>query len=843
MPATLATLRRISFVAILICAISIVASAAKIGSTLSSKIATLPDAAGVGVVIVSFNATSGLNATHLNALRGVGITRGITLQRLGMVATPATAGQVRALARNSAVRSVWSNDQLSYFMNQARVLAGVDKVRADANFTRANGGLPIAGQGNFSAVINDTGIDGTHPDLKYPNHVIQNVQIVVDSCFLSQGAPTPPCPAAQEERFTPLLVVENVPNTDTHVGHGTHCAGILGGTGQASGNLYTGVAPGVNLIGCGSGAGLFVLNALGGFEWSMSNQFLYRIRIISNSWGGGGPFDPDDPINIASRKAHDANIIVCFAAGNAGPGPDTDNPYAKAPWVIGVGAGTKEGGLATFSSRGIPKEERLADNDPNNDFDAPTIVAPGTGREFDTNSTKFSARIVSTRSITNVVANGNADDLELPAQFLPFYTQIEGTSMATPFAAGVVALMLNADITLTPDEVKQILQQTATPMPGYEEFEVGSGYVNAYAAVDKVLTRSRNYGAINNPTFNAQLTIIPDPNPETWGFDFSYIDDNVNTHSFTVRQGTGILDVRIDFGNSIPTSQGNVFFLVLTDPTGREFVGGPSLPALTLPRLELRLRGPLSGPWTARVSAGFLGGVAPATIPEHVTGIIKQSVVALQSVPDIAGRPDEQLIKDTVVIRRMDIFADGGFHPEANVTREDFARTLSLNTPLRQSLAATPRFIDVSGSLAAIAEAVTAGGSTLRDWNFVPQGLITATGSTFNPNGTVNRLDLAVAFVRALGLDAEARAKANTVVTAGGQPLVDGASIPPALRGYVQIAIDRGVMEAFPAELRQIAPGQFQAVPGPRFEPNTPVIRSVLAAKLALFAQAFAAGN
>jgi serine protease AprX len=795
----------------------------------------------VGVVIVAFNTNTGLSDAHLNVLRGVGITRGITLQRLGMVAAPATAGQVRALASNNAVRSVWPNDQLSYFMNQARVLTGVDKLRADPAF-RING-LPIAGQGNFSAVINDTGIDGTHSDLKYPSHVIQNVQIVMDTCILSQGSPTPPCPSAQEQRFTPLVVVENIPNTDTHVGHGTHCAGILGGTGQASGGLYTGVAPGVNLIGCGSGAGLFVLNALGGFEWSLSNQFLYKIRIISNSWGGGGPFNPDDPINIASRRAYDANIIVLFAAGNAGPGPDTDNPYAKAPWVISVGAGTKEGGLAGFSSRGIPKEERLADADPNNDFDAPTIVAPGTGREFATNSAKFSARIVSTRSASNVVANGATDDLEIPAAYVPFYTQIEGTSMATPFAAGIVALMLSADITLTPDEVKQILRDTATPMPGYEEFQVGSGYVNAYAAVDKVMHRSKSFGAVNNPAFNAQMTVVPDPNPETWGFDFSYIDDNVNTHAFTVRPDTGILDVRVDFGSTVATSQGNVFFLVLTDPTGTEFVGGPSLPALTLPRLELRLRNPLAGAWTARVSAGFLGGVAPATIPEHVTGIIKQSVVNLQNVADLQNRTDAGLITDLLVLRRMDIFSDGGFHPDANVSREDFARTLALNVPLRQSLAATPRFTDTTGSLTGIAEAVTAIGSTLRDWNFVPQGLLGASGSTFNPTGTVNRLDLAVAFVRALGLDTEAKAKANTTVTTGGQPLTDNAQIPGALRGYVQIAIDRGLLEAFPAELRQIGPGQFQAVPGPRFEPSTVITRAAFAAKLTLFSSAFAAGN
>jgi serine protease AprX len=756
-----------------------------------------------------------------------------------MVAVSATAGQVKALASNSSVRSVWSNDKLDYFMHQARVLTGIDRIRIDPGFTFANGGSPLSGQGNFSVVINDSGIDGTHADLKYPQHVIQNAQIVTDTESLNQSPPT----TAPLSGFSPLVVVENVPDTDTHIGHGTHCAGIIGGTGQDSGGLYQGVAPGAKLIGLGSGAGLFILNALGGFQWSIANQFNYNIRVISNSWGSGGPFDPDNPINIATKQASDLNIVVVFAAGNDGPGPDTDNPYAKAPWVIGVGAGTKEGGLASFSSRGIPKEERLADGDPNNDFDAPSIVAPGTGREFGSDSSKFTAAIVSVRSSTNVVANGATDDLEIPTAFLPFYTQISGTSMATPHCAGVVALMLDADPTLSPSDVKQILQQTATPMPGYEEFEVGSGYINAYAAVDKVFNRSRSYGAVNHPTFNAQLTIIPDPNPETWGFDFSYVDDSVNTHSFTVRQGVGILDVRIDFGNSIPTSQGNVFFLTLTDPTGRQYVGGPSLPALTLPRLELRLRGPLPGPWTAEVRKGKLEGVVPATIPEHVNGKIKQSVVTLQNVPDIQGRDDQSQIVNALALRKMDIFADGGFHPDSNVTRDDFARTLALNVPLRQSLSATPKFTDVSSDLLPFAEAVTANGSTLRDWNFTPRGLISASGSLFNPTGTVNRLDLGVAFVRALGLDTEAKAGANTTVIANGQPLIDNGQIPGALRGYVQLAIDKGVMEAFPAEVRQIGPGQYLALPGPRFEPNTLVTRAGLASKLIGFSQRFASGN
>jgi hypothetical protein len=191
----------------------------------------------------------------------------------------------------------------------------------------------------------------------------------------------------------------------------------------------------------------------------------------------------------------------------------------------------------------------------------------------------------------------------------------------------------------------------------------------------------------------------------------------------------------------------------------------------------------------------------------------------------------------------MDTFADNTFGADQEVTRGDFAKFLALNTPLRQSLGATQKFTDVSGNLAAISEAVTANGSTLRDWNFAPLGMMSASGSSFSPNGTVSRLNLAVAFVRALGLDAEAKAKANTPVMYQGQALSDNFEIPGALRGYVQLAIDKGFLEVYPAEVRQIGPGQFVAVPGPRVEPNATITRGTLASKAVIFAQRFKAGN
>jgi len=79
--------------------------------------------------------------------------------------------------------------------------------------------------------------------------------------------------------------------------------------------------------------------------------------------------------------------------------------------------------------------------------------------------------------------------------------------------------------------------------------------------------------------------------------------------------------------------------------------------------------------------------------------------------------------------------------------------------------------------------------------------------------------------VRALRLDKDAKALAGTTVMTDGKALTDNGSIPLALRGYVQLALDKGLLQAYPAEVRQIGPGQFVAVPGPRFEPTRAVKR------------------
>jgi serine protease AprX len=291
---------------------------------------------------------------------------------------------------------------------------------------------------------------------------------------------------AFEPTLLPITYVENVPNTDSTGGHGTHVAGIVGGTGALSNGKHEGVAPGANLIGYGSGAGLFLLDTLGGFDYTLTHQTQYGIRVITNSWGTTSDvatdFDPNDPINVATKRLYDRGVVVVFSAGNSGPNAGTiTGNYKKAPWVIAVAAGDKQRGLAGFSSRGRAGVGGTVtvDGQTFTWYDQPSVTAPG-------------VKIISTRVVSPVGVLGTPDDVKLiePA-YIPFYTTLSGTSMAAPHVAGIVALMLEANPQLTPAQVKKIIMDTATDMPGYQTFEVGEGYVDAYASVDRAFRIKR----------------------------------------------------------------------------------------------------------------------------------------------------------------------------------------------------------------------------------------------------------------------------------------------------------------------------------------------------------------
>ena len=371
-------------------------------------------------------------AAVLQALRAAGL-QVRAYRALPMVAVQGTALQLSSLPALAGLRAIHLDRRLSYFLDESAPLIGAP---------RAWGELGITGQGVTVAVI-DSGIDATHRDLPYGSKVVQNVKLAPN---LFGAGP---------------LVLEGLANTDTTSGHGTHVASTAAGSGAALGGRYRGIAPGARLVGVGAGEALFILTALEAFDWVLQNRLKYGIRVISNSWGTSGAFDANDPINVASRLAHDGGLAVVFAAGNAGPGNNTLNPYCVAPWVICVAAGNKDGAtLADFSSRGIAGDALYQ----------PTLTAPGVD-------------IAAARATTGIVMNAFfAVDLVNLGADAAYYTAASGTSMATPHVSGAIALMLQANPALTPDALKSLLQSSARPM-AYGRHEAGAGYLDAYGAV------------------------------------------------------------------------------------------------------------------------------------------------------------------------------------------------------------------------------------------------------------------------------------------------------------------------------------------------------------------------
>jgi len=239
-------------------------------------------------VIVTFEGYESASLSQLQALESLGVNSGVSFNSLPMVVITATKQQIDAIYARDDVRSVWYNAPLTLENDGSTELTGVDRLRDDQSMR--NMGMPYSGRG-IGVVINDSGVDGTHSDIKYPNHVTQNVLAQVNLNSLSG--------------ILPITYQEDVANTDIGGGHGSHVAGIIGGNGAMSSGLYQGVAPGAKLIGYGSGAGLFILDTIGGFDYALTHQHDYNIRLISNSFGNTGDtgtdFNPDDPTNVATK--------------------------------------------------------------------------------------------------------------------------------------------------------------------------------------------------------------------------------------------------------------------------------------------------------------------------------------------------------------------------------------------------------------------------------------------------------------------------------------------------------------------------------------------------------------
>ena len=268
-------------------------------------------------------------------------------------------------------------------------------------------------------------------------------------------------------------------------GHGTHVAGIIAGSGHDSNGARRGVAPGAHLVilraldDDGDG---YISNAIAALDYAVDHRADYNIRVINLSVAAG-VYESyrTDPLTLAARRAVDAGLVVVAAAGNLGKTAKGDAQYGgitapgNAPWVVTVGASSHNGTVdpaddtvAAFSSLGPSAIDLVS---------KPDLVAPGVGIESlaDPGSTLFrsrpGARLWGTR----------------PTASEP-YLSLTGTSMAAPVVAGTVALMLQANPSLTPDAVKTVLRLSAEAHEGESEMAQGAGFLNARAAVELART-------------------------------------------------------------------------------------------------------------------------------------------------------------------------------------------------------------------------------------------------------------------------------------------------------------------------------------------------------------------
>tara|TARA_Y100001980_G_C14554588_1_gene341516 strand:+ start:726 stop:2639 length:1914 start_codon:yes stop_codon:yes gene_type:complete len=267
------------------------------------------------------------------------------------------------------------------------------------------------GSGTTVAII-DTGIDGAHASLDDQDDNPETVD--------------PKVIAFYDPVNNPSLTngTEVFPYDDQ--GHGSHCAGTTAGTGAPT-YENPGMAPKAKLVGVkvldAGGSGSFAV-VMAGMQWTIDNRYQYNIRVASMSLGAFGIIEwqssEEDSVNRMANEMVYNDITLFIAAGNSA-GRGTIGTPGSAEDAITVGALDKDSSIAAYSSQGPTEENRVK----------PNVAYVG-------------SNVMS-------VAHNTGDQ----------YTDMSGTSMATPGAAGVAALMLQANPALSPFEVRNFMQETA----------------------------------------------------------------------------------------------------------------------------------------------------------------------------------------------------------------------------------------------------------------------------------------------------------------------------------------------------------------------------------------------
>jgi subtilisin family serine protease len=358
-----------------------------------------------------------------------------------------TKAQILALSNNPSVFEIQEDAAVTAYIADATSDFGINAAGALAS--------PALGGDGVGICVIDTGVDISHQQTNQHVFAFCDVTTTPAGCNVDAGgnAITSGEPAAYDDQ-----------------GHGTAVVSAAAGDGQPNAT-YTGVARNAGVAAAkvlnssGSGSASDVIK---GIEWCTG---LPAVKILNLSLGENTHTSETNALTFAANCVADpawsiggmncaypgrpAKVVVA-AAGNSGPAQYQVFSPGEAEKVITVGAAYNktEGGnaLAAFSSRGPTLNEQVK----------PDLVAPGANV---TTAYKWSS-------------GGGANQ----------YAARSGTSFSTPIVTGVVALMLEADPSLTPAEIKFILEETAQHWgsPG-KNIDWGAGQMDAYAAIQRAL--------------------------------------------------------------------------------------------------------------------------------------------------------------------------------------------------------------------------------------------------------------------------------------------------------------------------------------------------------------------
>ena len=437
--------------------VAAIAGFAIVGPTLTTERHAANQAASLSTDLLAYQATHSNVPVRVivkgtqGRLRLLAARHGVRVVRMleGEAVLEANAAQLDTLSREPGIGQISGDLPVGDFMTVSTKSLAADKVRSgiSGGLLGLGGISGVTGQGVVVAVL-DSGVASAHKALA--GRVLASVSMIAGE------------------------------SANDDFGHGTHVAGIITGAATAASGVTTeyagGIAPNAQIVNVrvlgDDGVG-HTSDVIAGINWVIANKARYNIRVMNLSLGHAVT-EPSvtDPLCQAVQRAYDAGIVVVVAAGNAGKLADGTPVLGgiaspgNSPYAITVGATNTWGTVSrtddtvtTYSSRGPTKYEN---------FVKPDVAAPG-------------------NKIISLEATGSYIATHYPAEHIAgsgnnAYFRMSGTSMSAPMISGGVALLLQASPSMTPAQVKFLMQSGATYMRDGGLLAAGAGSANLWTS-------------------------------------------------------------------------------------------------------------------------------------------------------------------------------------------------------------------------------------------------------------------------------------------------------------------------------------------------------------------------